>query len=443
MKQKSLLLFLSALLLTGYSAPVSYANDFNCTLSNFEVDAPTPKWSFSMQKDLKILATWSISDPNKCIEQLDTIGDRTSIYSNLNLNNFVYQYIYPRKELPTVWQLFRDNNQVIITALFEIPLDWLSANYNKKDSNLFVSTELNHISGFRTLYGKNKNYVGQISAELSAAKIWAIWFSKQQGINTTSCNAPKSSNTFLYPNPPLEPKVVTNIIQYGQRPIVQMTFSQTQNCIFLLDTQPISNGQGEKFYSMPYWDRSAHVYFQKIAADESSVIQAATNMEVSDSSFFGQKTIYKFGQVIPVKSSVRQEGENIVVTSQLDLTNANELNSKVGFYLNFYYWYYGGSSSSSSGWTVTWNSDNSFTARYSAGSYSNPGFALAHNGIFFEMNSRDLVLSPEAKAEADAQAVADKAKVGAKKSTINCIKGSVVKKVKAVNPVCPKGFRKK
>ena len=99
MKHKFLLSFLSALLITGYSAPVSYANDFNCTLSNFEVDAPTPKWSFSMQKDLKILASWSILDPNKCIQQLDTVGDRVSSYSNLNLNNFVYQYIYPRKEL--------------------------------------------------------------------------------------------------------------------------------------------------------------------------------------------------------------------------------------------------------------------------------------------------------------------------------------------------------
>ncbi|MFM8008004.1 MAG: hypothetical protein ACKO86_24390, partial [Dolichospermum sp.] len=75
--------------------------------------SPTPRWSYSTQKDLKILATWSISDPNKCIQQLDTVGDRISSYSDLNLNNFVYKYVYPRKELPTVWQFFRDNDQVI------------------------------------------------------------------------------------------------------------------------------------------------------------------------------------------------------------------------------------------------------------------------------------------------------------------------------------------
>ncbi len=439
MKHKFFLLCLSTLLLTGHFAPTSYANDFNCTLSNFKIDNPTPRWSYSMQKDLKILATWSISDPNNCIENLNI----NRVYSDLNTNNFIYSYMFPRKELPTDWKLFRDGSQVIITALFEISLDWLRANYNSKDNAAFRLTEFKSVSGALSLEGKSKNYVGLISGELSAAKIWAIWFSKLQGIDTTSCDAPKSDSTYSYPKPPLKPKVDTKVIQYGNLPIVQLTFSQTKNCIFLLDTQPIFNEQGQKLYSTAYWESNAYPYFQKIAADESSVIQAATNMKVFGPNFFGEETIDKFDKIIPVKSSVRQEGDNIVVNSQLDLRNASELNSKVGFYLNYYYWYYGGATSTPSGWRITWNSDSSFTARYSAGSFSNPGVALAHNGIFFEMDGRDLLLSPEAKAEADAQAIADKVKAKAKKSTISCIKGSVVKKITAVKPKCPKGFKVK
>jgi hypothetical protein len=59
-----------------------------------------------------------------------------------------------------------------------------------------------------------------------------------------------------------------------------------------------------------------------------------------------------------------------------------------------------------------------------------------------------------AKAEAEAKAVADlkakqeaeavaKAAAATKKITINCIKGKNLKKVTAVNPKCPKGYKKK
>jgi hypothetical protein len=35
------------------------------------------------------------------------------------------------------------------------------------------------------------------------------------------------------------------------------------------------------------------------------------------------------------------------------------------------------------------------------------------------------------------------APVAAKKTSITCVKGKTSKKVSAVNPVCPKGFKKK
>jgi len=56
-------------------------------------------------------------------------------------------------------------------------------------------------------------------------------------------------------------------------------------------------------------------------------------------------------------------------------------------------------------------------------------------------------LELKAKQEAEAKAIADKlaaAKAAAlKKTTITCLKGKSVKKVTAVKPVCPKGYKKK
>ena len=46
----------------------------------------------------------------------------------------------------------------------------------------------------------------------------------------------------------------------------------------------------------------------------------------------------------------------------------------------------------------------------------------------------------KAKAEAEAKAKAEAAK---KKSTITCIKGKIIKKVTALNPKCPSGYKKK
>ena len=49
----------------------------------------------------------------------------------------------------------------------------------------------------------------------------------------------------------------------------------------------------------------------------------------------------------------------------------------------------------------------------------------------------------KAKQEAEAKATADKAAAVIKKTTISCVKGKLTKKVTAVKPVCPKGYKKK
>ena len=53
----------------------------------------------------------------------------------------------------------------------------------------------------------------------------------------------------------------------------------------------------------------------------------------------------------------------------------------------------------------------------------------------------------KAKQDAEAKAAADKAAAqklaSQRKSTITCVKGKLVKKITAVSPKCPSGFKKK
>jgi hypothetical protein len=48
----------------------------------------------------------------------------------------------------------------------------------------------------------------------------------------------------------------------------------------------------------------------------------------------------------------------------------------------------------------------------------------------------------KAKQEAEARAAAEKA-AASKKTTITCVKGKLTKKVTAVNPKCPAGYKKR
>jgi hypothetical protein len=71
----------------------------------------------------------------------------------------------------------------------------------------------------------------------------------------------------------------------------------------------------------------------------------------------------------------------------------------------------------------------------------------ASNGLFSEYTFPVLVGVFEATGVSSTKAAADKAAAdkaaSAKKTTITCVKGKVAKKVTAVKPVCPSGYKKK
>ena len=59
--------------------------------------------------------------------------------------------------------------------------------------------------------------------------------------------------------------------------------------------------------------------------------------------------------------------------------------------------------------------------------------------IALEKAEAKAVAELKAKQEAEAKAAA----AAQKKTTITCVKGKLTKKVTAVKPVCPKGYKKK
>ena len=80
------------------------------------------------------------------------------------------------------------------------------------------------------------------------------------------------------------------------------------------------------------------------------------------------------------------------------------------------------------------------------------GYSTLSPGVYLNLKDFGIDKAAADKAEADAKAVSEKAaankivadKVATiKKATIICVKGKITKKLTAVKPVCPTGFKKK
>jgi hypothetical protein len=145
--------------------------------------------------------------------------------------------------------------------------------------------------------------------------------------------------------------------------------------------------------------------------------------------------------------TVRREGNKVIVTTTIDGSQINPKdNGNLTIYTGFYSWYSKESSYLSGGWRVSF-SGNTWSARYSSGSSLPGGLFMSYTTDAVKIPISKLLSSSEAlateatnaKGEADAKPTSGtntKSRV-----TIKCAKGSTVKKVTAVNPKCPPGFR--
>jgi hypothetical protein len=145
--------------------------------------------------------------------------------------------------------------------------------------------------------------------------------------------------------------------------------------------------------------------------------------------------------------TVRREGNKVIVTTTIDGSQISPRdNGNLTIYTGFYSWYSKESSYVSGGWRVSF-SGNTWSARYSSGSSLPGGLFMSYTTDALKIPISTLFSSSEdiaaeainAQGEADAKPTTEtktKSRV-----TIKCTKGSTVKKVTAVNPKCPLGFR--
>ena len=196
--------------------------------------------------------------------------------------------------------------------------------------------------------------------------------------------------------------------------------------------------------------------------------------------------------------TVARSSTGVTISSKIDLSTIDislvTPDSITGVYLGYYYPYSGADSCTSS-YVSIYQSGSRVTVRYAKGGCLNPAQRFQYQTKYIQIPTLDLlygvgkadserkaVAEAKAKLEAEAKAVAElkakqeaeakaaaelkakqeaeakatanaaelKAKQEAeaeaaakKKSTITCIKGKLTKKVTALNPKCPSGYKKK
>jgi hypothetical protein len=498
-------ILVSALLLSLVGQP-SNAEDNSCLQPPTSPIQFEPILTTSGAKDLKFIVSWAFEDPENCIVGMD--------YNGYTKNNFYFKAGYHSSEwvqFPTFWILNRSGKMVLVSAEVEFPLTFLnSLTQDGTNQNYFwQSNKSISVLGYLKVKKSNKYTTANVVGNFSVSQLWGYWFSKNQEIFSSECNA-----VYVQPLESLNSKINWKILESGDNPKVEISITQDSDCIFLVHSGPLKSTnplKGEDFERQktlaehPFWDLQGTGYFSQILGNPDQIIQIGLG-EFTESkprrSFISSDSTTKVislpTQIISHKDSIVRSQEVIKVTSLIDSSTLKNSSVKnVTLYVGFYSWYQKEGFSTSSGWRVTL-SGNTWTARYSSGVTVSGGKEMLYQTQAIVIPVSDLLLDKaeeariqaetdaklKARQEADAKAAADlfkswqeadaKAKAAAelkakqeaeakaaaelkakqeaeakaalaakKKTTITCVKGKLVKKVTAVSPKCPAGYKKK
>jgi hypothetical protein len=459
-------------LLSPWTMLPAHSVDYNCT--SFSIpNWDHPDWSISNSKDLRIVFTWRVNDPQQCVAGLEKVT---------GLKNFFVKYSSPTQNFDTTWNFERSGDVAVVTATFEVPIQWLQA-WDNTGEKYSTGMQQNFPDIQNTLMGLNDQagkHLGDVHGEISKATLWGIWFSKNQGLDTSQCDYPLGSTNYTPPNIPLNPDFEVKILEYGYNPKIQISVNSTKNCIFLLHSGPLKATSdnlslGAKYLSeAPFWNHASQVFFSSILGSQNQIIQIGIggfarncNCNPSGGANIPFAELQTEPNLVSHTDFLSQVSEEIRVTSSLDLNGVPQNAAEVGIYVGYYYWYNSAPTSGSGRWMINWTSPSTFTATYQNGFYSSPIRVMQYQSHYISIPLKDLLLSPEVKAAADKaaadkaaadkaaadkaaadKAAADKAAADAKtksasstKSTITCVKGKLVKKIPAYTFSCPKGYK--
>jgi hypothetical protein len=473
----------------GHSA---YAEDYSC-LNKPELLSEIPYWNTSEERNLSFLVSRTFKDPGKCILEQDLKVNSDS--ENFQFKTFVD---YSRKwSFPTVWTLTRDGEMVLVTSTFTFPIDLLQALPNRgnaaSDNDFsFVNEGLSVSKYVKYKTSSSVSYI-QISAALGLRQLWGYWFSKNQGLYSQDCDSPELNlmNDFVVSNN--NHKTTWKILEEGKSPRIELSITVDNDCLAFLHTGPLRSATKDwsafgiqSFAEKPFWDKEGSEYFNDILSKPNSILQVGLgDLVENEGDIFYKNRNYPFyesaiyvkklpDQLIVHKDSISKVGKTVKVVTTLDLRNFNVSDTGIfTFYVGFYSWYNEPGSSSPSGWRIS-TSGNSWRATYSKGFSLEGGRHLQYFTRAVKIPFSDLLVSPQEKAAAElkakaevaaTKAVADakvaaelKAKIQAefeeleaqsakaaatKKTTITCVKGKLTKKVTAVKPKCPSGYKVK
>ena len=495
-KKISLFLLAISLFVSSMSLP-SYAEDYSC-LQPPETFGTEPTWKTSETKDLKFVISWAFKDPEKCILGMDE--DR--VYGN-NLKypkdfGVFYQF-------PTSWKVSRDGEMALVSAETEIPLSLLQSlrriDNSTSETNFYQTNQGFSITGYLKLKRAGSFASQYVDGKFGLAQLWGNWFSKNQGIFSNDCKQVDllREGTNI--------GVDWKILNPGTNPKVEISLSEKFNCIFLVHAAPISTYkvsnklESEKISlaEYPFWEGQGSLFFNDILSKPNQIVQVALGDFTSQNLKQPILSLTKLAIVEKIPENILSHEDSIVrsnnVVKIISTIDGSKLNSAskdiVTIYVGIYHWYYSSSSYVPSGWNVTF-SGNTWTARYSKGGSVPGGNFMVYSTRAIKIPISDLFISSEEKAaaelkakqeaevkaaaelkakqEAEAKATADKiaaikaaaeaaadaraaeikaeeeaaAKAAAsKKITITCVKGKLTKKVTAIRPVCPSGYKKK
>lgn len=421
-KRHVVILALAIFLFSTMTVP-SFAEDYSC-LQPPDTFGTEPIWTTSGDKDLKFIASWAFKDPENCIVGMD--------YNPIAGNNFTYPKSHNENyQFPTSWTVNRSGEMVLVSAEVEFPLPLLKSLTHLDNSTsevaFFQTTQKFEVSGYLKIKKTDKYSSLTFSGKLGLAQLWGYWFSKNQEIFPSSCNAVD----IKYDAKSLNSKINLKVLESGINPKVEISITQDSDCIFLVHAAPLESFKtvtGFKYNEQktlaehPFWYGQGSAYFNKILGNPDQSIQIGLGefTESKPTSHLGSadsttKVISLPTQIISHKDSIFRNSEVVKVISSIDTTILKNTSVKnVTFYVGFYSWHQYGGLSYASGWRVTW-SGNNWTARYSSGGSISGGKHMVYQTQAIVIPVSDLILSESEKAaaelkikqEAEAKAAAD------------------------------------
>jgi len=396
--------------------------------SNPGFEAETPNWKVLSGPKMIFQVTWTFTDKNSCITGPSSERGPRLIKAGTTA-------------LPeTSWQLGRRSDGFsLVRATFEVPMSWFEfSNFNRTGGEAikFQFVDIKHNG--RPLAGYTYGLTA-LRGTFDWDDLWAIYFSKKQGIYTENCDVIKSEKPYGATAKYL-PDFTYRVDNPGKNPTLNVDIADTRQCIHLVGVLPVTKDEYardlfsdfplmfdiERYYAhYSFWDIMSYKYaplFEnnqipklRIAQGDFARTTSVTRTLESDPELHEiLSPISEFNHT----DNVIRNSTKVTISSKLDLSTIDisklTPDSITGVYVGYYYPYSGTLGCSPSRVTVT-GSGPTTKLNYNAGSCLDPAQKYQYQTKYIQIPTLDLLYGVgKADSERKVIALAVAAKVEAK-----------------------------